>query len=667
MTMTPTIPINTLNPMAIASMLNELNPAQREAASTIYGPVLILAGAGSGKTKSLVTRIANMMGQGIDAKNIFCATFTNKAAREMKERLANVVGEEPMKHIWMGTFHSLCVRILRKHGHLLGYERDETSKRCKFVIYDTGDVLQVVERIYKVMNIGEKYKPGLALHYIDNAKNNLWDPEYCAYNCSEDVMEQVMAEVYMRYQEQLKMMNAMDFGDLIMNTVLLLRDHAEARDYWQEKFHFVMSDEFQDANYAQFQLLLLLAAPHYNLFVVGDDYQAIYGFRGSDISIILNFQGYFPNATIIKLQENYRSLGNIVHAGNHIMSFNKNQMEKNLMTSKHAGEMIQVVGNATEYQEAAFIAATIKKKVIQDGYKYDDFAILYRGNAQSRIIEDFFRNQFIPYTIVGGHSFYDREEIKDTIAYLRAIFNRKDDTAILRVINKPTRGIGKTSQEKIEEYANNHKVSVYRALKNVKDIPTMNARSAGKVTAFFDLLDHFQKKLEQGGMMLQTFVRYVMDQSGLWKHFEADKKADEKIDNLKELLIMIDKYETEHPGKTLEDFLQEISLVTDSADSSKTDSVKMMTMHGSKGLEFPVVFLNGWNEGVFPSWRSQGEKDLEEERRLAYVGITRAERELFITWAEQRTQQDGKQRTHKPSRFLEELPAEITQTTHLSL
>ncbi|MGV7000272.1 ATP-dependent helicase [Priestia megaterium] len=661
-----TVPTNTLNPMEVATMLNELNPQQREAAQTIYGPVLILAGAGSGKTKSLVTRIANMISQGIHSKNIFCATFTNKAAREMKERLQSVVGEEPMNHIWMGTFHSLCVRILRKHGHLLGYEQDETSKRCKFVIYDTGDVLQVIERIYKQINITGKYKEGLALHYIDNAKNNLWDPEYCAYNVAESASDQVMAQVYTRYQEQLRMMNAMDFGDLIMNTVILLRDHAEARDYWQDKFHFVMSDEYQDANYAQFQLLLLLAAPHYNLFVVGDDYQAIYGFRGSDISIILNFERYFPSAAVIKLEQNYRSVGNVVHAGNYIMSHNRNQKVKNLMTAKQQGEPLRVIGTKTEYEEAAYIAAVIKKKVLQGGYKYEDFAILYRGNAQSRVIEDFFRNQFIPYTIVGGHSFYDREEIKDIIAYLRAIFNRKDDTAILRIINKPTRGIGKTSQDKIEEYANNHKVSVFRALKNAAEIPGMNKRSVTKVTAFFDLLDHFQKKLESG-IMLTTYVRYVLDQSGLWKHYEGDKKADEKIDNLKEFLVLIDKYESDNPDKTLEDFLQEISLVTDSADKTKTDAVKLMTMHASKGLEFPVVFLPGWNEAVFPSWRSQGESEVEEERRLAYVGITRAEKELFITWAEQRSQQDGKQRMHKPSRFLEELPSEIVEVSQLSL
>jgi DNA helicase II / ATP-dependent DNA helicase PcrA len=659
--------LNTLNPEVLANMLNGLNPEQREAATTIYGPVLVLAGAGSGKTHSMTTRLANMMASyNVGAGSIFCATFTNKAAREMKERLQRAVGEEPMKHIWMGTFHSLCVRILRKHGHLLGYEQDPTSKRCKFVIYDTGDVLQVIERIYKQMNIDDKYKPGFALNYIDTAKNNLWDPEYCSYHVAEKSEQQAMAQVYVRYQEQLKMMNAMDFGDLIMNVVVLLRDHPEARDYWQSKFKFVLGDEFQDANYAQLQLLLLLAAPEYNLFVVGDDNQSIYGFRGSDIGIILNFEQMFPQGSVIKLERNYRSKGNIVHAGNEIIKFNKYRKEKTLVSNKDEGDTIKVVGTATEYQEAAYIAATIKKKVLQDGYNYNDFAILYRGNAQSRVIEDFFRNQFIPYTIVGGHSFYDREEIKDTIAYLRAIFNRKDDTALLRVLNKPTRGIGKTSQDKIEEYANEKKVSVYRALKNVGDIPSINKRSATKITAFFDLLDHFQKKLESG-LLLTTYVRYVLEQSGLWTHYENDKKAEEKIDNLKEFLILVDKYETENPDKTLEDFLQEISLVTDSAEKDKTDSVRMMTLHASKGLEFPVVFLHGWNEGVFPSWRSNNEKDIEEERRIAYVGITRAEKEVYITYAEQRSQMDGKMRMHKPSRFLEELPNEIVEATNLSM
>lgn len=656
----------TLNTFEMTNMLNELNPQQREAATTIYGPVLILAGAGSGKTKSLTVRIANMLSQGVNPGNIFCATFTNKAAREMQERLKKVVGEEPMKHIWMGTFHSLCVRILRKHGHLLGYDQDENSKRCKFIIYDTGDCLQVIERVYKQMNIQDTYKPGFALHYIDQAKNNLWDPEYCLYHVAETPEQQVMAQVYEKYQFHMKQMNAMDFNDLIMNTVVILRDFEEARSHWQDKFHFVMSDEYQDANYAQFQLLLLLAAPHYNLFVVGDDAQSIYGFRGSDISIILNFENHFPHAAIIKLEKNYRSVGNVVHAGNEIIKFNKHQKEKTLVTDKPSGEPIRIVGAATEYQESAYIAAVIKKKVLSGECKWSDCSILYRGNAQSRVIEDFFRNQFIPYTILGGTSFYDREEIKDTVAYLRVIANRKDDTAMLRIINKPTRGIGKTTQDKVEEYANEHNVSIYRALKNAEDIPTMNKRSAGKIRDFFDLLNHFEKKAESG-LLLTTYVKYILEQSGLWRHYEADKKAEEKIDNLKEFLILVDRYQTENPEKTLEDFLQEISLVTDTGKNNEVDSVKMMTMHASKGLEFPIVFLIGWNEGVFPSWRSQSEKDLEEERRLAYVGITRAEKELHITFAEQRTQQDGKSRMHKPSRFLEEIPQEIVESHMLSL
>lgn len=656
---------HTLNPQTLTDMLTKLNPEQYQAANAIYGPVLVLAGAGSGKTHTMTTRLALMMGQhGVDAGNIFCATFTNKAAKEMKERLEKAVGPEPMKHIWMGTFHSLCVRILRKHGHLLGYERDEVSKRCKFVIYDTGDCLDLIERIYKQMNIKDRYKEGLALHYMDNAKNKLWDTEYCLHHVAETTDEQMMAQVYDKFQFQMKQMNAMDFGDLIMNVVVLLRDHQEARDYWQNKFHFVLADEFQDANYAQLQLLLLLSAPHYNLFVVGDDNQSIYGFRGSDISIILGFEQMFPSGEVIKLERNYRSVGNVVHAGNEIIKYNKHRKEKTLMSNKEDGNKIQVVTCEHEHQEAAYIAAVIKSKVMSGAYGYNDFAILYRGNAQSRALEDFFRNQFIPYKIVGGHSFYDREEIKDIIAYLRAIFNRKDDTAILRILNKPTRGIGKTSQEKIEEYANEKKVSIYRALKNVKDIPTLNKRNQTHVTAFFDLLDHFEKKLESG-LLLTTYIRYVMDQSGLWAHYEKDKKADEKIDNLKEFLILVDKYSVEYPEKTLEDFLQEISLVTDTGEKEETDSVKMMTLHGSKGLEFPFVILHGWNEGVFPSWRSHTEKDIEEERRIAYVGITRAEKELLITNAQQRSQMDGKMKNHKPSRFLEELPSEIVEVKTL--
>lgn len=652
--------------MAVVQMMNELNPEQQEAAKTIYGPVLVLAGAGSGKTRVLTVRTANMLAQGIPAKNIMIATFTNRASREMKERIEKAVGEEVAKDLWMGTFHSLCVRILRKHGHLLGYERDEKSRRCKFVIYDTKDSLDVIARILKQMDIDDKYKEGYVMHYIDNAKNNLWDPEYCFYHVAETPTEQVMAQVYMKYQEQLKAMNAMDFGDLIMNTVILLRDFHEPRSYWQNKFKFLMVDETQDLNYAQFQLCLLISAPEFNMFWVGDIDQSIFGFRGSDISIVSNFTKYFQNAQVLKLEANYRSQANVVNAANHLIANNPKPFDKVSRAMKESGEKIKVISLGNEYEEAAYVAATIKSKVISGEYKYNDFAILYRGNAQSRVFEDLFRNQFIPFKVIGSHTFYEREEIKDIISYLRVIFNRKDDSALLRILNKPARGIGKTSQEKIEQFAIANKVSIYRALKNASDIPGINKRSLSKIVAFFDLLDHLEKKLKSG-IMLTTFVRYVMDQSGLWKHYENDRKAEEKIDNLKEFLSLVEKYETDFPDKTLEDFLQDISLVTDSDDKQQVDAVKMMTMHSSKGLEFPVVFLVGWNEGIFPSWRSQTAKDIEEERRLAYVGITRAEKELYITYSQQRTQMNGKPRVYQPSRYIDELPEELLEKTSISL
>lgn len=414
------------------------------------------------------------------------------------------------------------------------------------------------------------------------------------------------------------------------------------------------------------QLLLLLAAPQYNLFVVGDHDQSIYAFRGSDIGIILSFQQMFPQGVVIKLEQNYRSVGNVVTAGNAIIQNNPSPFDKVLRSNKEQGKPVQVVHCQNEYQEAAYLAATIKAKVLTENIHYKDCAILYRSNAQSRILEEMFRNQFIPYTIVGGHDFYQREEIKDTLAYLRAIYNRKDDGAILRVLNKPSRGIGKTSQDKIESYAHEQKVSVYRALKNVDDIPGMTKRSSSKVTAFFDLLDHLQEKAKSG-MRLSAFIRYVVEQSGLWNHYTQEKMNDEKRDNLHEFFLLTERYEIEHPDKTLEDFLQELSLVTDTADPKETDCVKFMTMHGSKGLEFPYVFLLGWNEGVFPSWRSHSDKEIQEERRLAYVGITRAEKELVITYADQRSQLDGKQKTQKVSRFIEELPEELVETTTLQM
>lgn len=644
---------------------DQLNPQQREAAHAIYGPVLVLAGAGSGKTSTMTVRIANMLASGIQPENIFCATFTRKASKEMTERLQAMVGEEPMKKIWMGTFHSMCVKLLRKHGHLLGYDQDSKG-RCSFAVYDTYDCLEVIKRIYKQMNLEGKVKDGLALHYMDHCKNNLWDPEYASYNYADTETNQTMSIVYGRYQHALKEQNAMDFGDLIMNVVILLRDYDEAREYWQQKFHYVLTDEYQDVNYAQFQLLLLLAAPHYNLFAVGDDRQSIYAFRGSNISIILSFQKTFPTAKVVMLEDNYRSVQTVVEAGNGIIQYNLNQSKNSLRSNKEEGKLIDVVHVENEFMEAAYMASVIKTKVLQGEATYKDFAILYRSNAQSRVIEDLFRSQFIPTKVVGGLSFYQREEIRDIMAYLRVVFNPKDDVAVLRVVNKPTRGIGKTSQDAIERYADEKNVSIFRSLKNASDIPTLNKRAQSKIEGFIGTIDHFKEKAKTF-TTARTLVRYVLDQSGLIRHYEADKKAEEKIENLMEFLNLIDQFEEEFPDKTLAEFLQEIALVTDVEDQNLVDAVQLMTMHGSKGLEFPYVYLIGWSEGLFPSWRSTKPDELEEERRIAYVGITRAEKELCITHAQTRKQMDGKNKAHKPSRFLEEIPSELINIKMLTL
>lgn len=659
------------NIFQVAQMLADLNDEQREAATSIDGRFLVIAGAGSGKTRTLTVRIANMIANNINPASIFCATFTNKAAREMRERLEDIVGEKNMNKVWMGTFHSLCVRILRRHAHLLGYE--QRDGRSSFTIYDTGDVLEIIERIYKSMNVESKYKPGLALNYIDNAKNNLWDPEYCLYNNAESSTEQVMAQVYHRYQQIMVESNAMDFGDLIMNVVTILEEHPEAAEYWQSKFHYVLSDEYQDCNPSQFTLLKLLAQPHDNIFVVGDLDQSIYRFRGSDISIIMNFEQHFAPCTILKLEQNYRSTQTVVQAGNGLISNNPQPYDKVLRANKEQGDDVQVVELANEFTEAAFIATTIKHLVMTEGYDWKDFAILYRAGFQSMPFEQLFAHNFIPHTVIGGLAFFDREEIKDISSYLRVIFNRRDDAAMMRVLNKPTRGIGKTTQAAIEKYADDYKVSIYRALKAVDDISEVKKHAAGKIKTFLSLLDHLEEKIETTSSF-SSYVRYALEQTGLFILYRkrAEEKEEnnghERLENLEEYISLVDHYEKENPDKTLDEFLQEMSLVTDFQKDGEDEPnvVKLMTMHGSKGLEFPVVFNVGWNENMFPSWRSQSPAEVEEERRLAYVGITRAEKKLYITYTQQRSRPNGKGvQAYDPSRFIREIPEEIVTKTEI--
>lgn len=651
----------------IQTMLNELNPQQRQAAETIYGPVLVLAGAGSGKTKTMTVRIANMLSQGIGARSMFVATFTNKAAKEMRDRITKAVGEEAVKALWMGTFHSLCVKILRQYGHHLGYKTDEKG-RCNFSIYDTGDSLKLVERIYKALNLEDKYKAGLALHYIDNAKNNLWTPEHCLYHNASTPTDEAMSIVYQHFQEIMKEANAMDFGDLIMNVVTLLEDHDEVREKLQSRFQYVFSDEYQDANHAQFKLLQLLAFPQNNIFVVGDDYQAIYGFRGSDVHNILSFERQFFPCSKILLEQNYRSKEVIVEAGNAVISNNSIQMKKVLKTDKKGGNPITIVETEQEHKEAAFVTYWIQKMVKEGKYKYGDFAILYRTNNQSAPFEQLFMHAMIPHKVVGGTGFFQREEIKDLVAYLRVLYNRKDDAAMLRILNKPTRGIGKTSQDHIEKYATDHRVSIHRALKTAEDIPTIKSSTANKIKDFLELLDFIQQRENAD---ITRFVRYVLDVTGYYKMWETKslgrgkdaQEAQERMDNINEFLRLVERYKLENPDKDLTEFMQEISLLMDfdSEKGEKENVVKLMSIHASKGLEFPAVFIVGCNEGIFPSNRSMSGKDLEEERRLMYVGITRAEFELFLTYTTQRTNYKGGLQPSRPSRFLDELPDEIVR------
>lgn len=642
-----------------------LNPEQHEGANTLYGPVLLLAGAGAGKTKSMTVRIANLISAGHSPFEILAMTFTRKAANEMNERLDAMLGESTTKGIWMGTFHSTCVKILRKHGGLLGFDVNEKGS-CNFTIYDPNDGFDVVKNIYNQLGFKDKHKEGYALHYMDDCKNKLWDPEHASYNKAETEMDQDMSIVYREYQSVLKRQNAMDFGDLIMNTVILLRDHPEARDYWQKKFKFVLCDEYQDTNYAQLQLLLLLAAPDYNFFCVGDFRQSIYGFRGSDISIILSFQKMFPAGKVVYLLKNYRSTKSIVDVGNRLIENNINELNRDLESNNPTEHKIKYIHVQNEYQESAYIITQIKKKMLQNpGTQFKDFAVLYRTNSQSRVIEDVCRNQFIPTQVIGGLSFYQREEIKDIVAYLRVIFNEKDDVAISRILNKPARGIGKTTEQKVMDFAAERNVSIARALRAIDSIG-LNKRAAVKIEGFIALVEHFKAKMPDFKTS-QKFVAYILDQSGLMNYYMSNKEAEDKVENLQEFMRLISQYEEQFPENTIEDFIQDVTLSTDTGKDASGDAVQLMTIHRSKGLEFKNVFSIGWSEGLFPSSQSRSEAEIEEERRVAYVAITRAEHDLFITHADTRKQVDGKPRSYQPSRFLTELPEELIEKSEIKL
>ncbi|MCI8635104.1 MAG: DNA helicase PcrA [Eubacterium sp.] len=638
------------------SSYDMLNGPQQEAVMQTEGPVLILAGAGSGKTRVLTHRAAYLIEEkGIAPWHIMAITFTNKAAGEMRERINDLVGFGA-DSIWVATFHATCVRILRRFIERIGFETN-------FTIYDADDQKTLMKNICKSMEIDTKlYKEKMFLSAISAAKDELISPEEFAMNAGEDLVKRKQAQVYQEYQQALKRNNALDFDDLIFYTVKLFRTDAQVLDYYQERFLYIMVDEYQDTNTAQFMLVKLLADKYRNLCVVGDDDQSIYRFRGANIFNILNYEKYFPEAAVIKLEQNYRSTQNILDAANYVIANNHGRKEKKLWTANGEGEKLGFHLFPTGFDEADFAAKDITKKVYKQGYQYKDCAVLYRTNAQSRLFEEKFVASNIPYKIVGGVNFYARKEIKDLLCYLKTIDNASDDLAVQRIINIPKRGIGAATISRVQTYAASNDISFYDALKAAEEIPSIG-RAAAKIRPFVLFIQSMRSKL--GLISLTDLFGEILETTGYVKELEAEgtEESEARIENIDELFSKIRAYEDGEAEPTLSGFLEEVALVAD-IDSLEDDSnyVVLMTLHSAKGLEFPNVYLAGMEDGLFPSYMSivseSAAEDIEEERRLAYVGITRAKENLTITCARQRMVR-GDFQYNKISRFVREIPEEL--------
>lgn len=638
------------------SSYDMLNGPQQEAVMQTEGPVLILAGAGSGKTRVLTHRAAYLIEEkGIAPWHIMAITFTNKAAGEMRERINDLVGFGA-DSIWVATFHATCVRILRRFIERIGFETN-------FTIYDADDQKTLMKNICKSMEIDTKlYKEKMFLSAISAAKDELISPKEFAMNAGEDLVKRKQAQVYQEYQQALKRNNALDFDDLIFYTVKLFRTDAQVLDYYQERFLYIMVDEYQDTNTAQFMLVKLLADKYRNLCVVGDDDQSIYRFRGANIFNILNYEKYFPEAAVIKLEQNYRSTQNILDAANYVIANNHGRKEKKLWTANGEGEKLGFHLFPTGFDEADFAAKDITKKVYKQGYQYKDCAVLYRTNAQSRLFEEKFVASNIPYKIVGGVNFYARKEIKDLLCYLKTIDNASDDLAVQRIINIPKRGIGAATISRVQTYAASNDISFYDALKAAEEIPSIG-RAAAKIRPFVLFIQSMRSKL--GLISLTDLFGEILETTGYVKELEAEgtEESEARIENIDELFSKIRAYEDGEAEPTLSGFLEEVALVAD-IDSLEDDSnyVVLMTLHSAKGLEFPNVYLAGMEDGLFPSYMSivseSAAEDIEEERRLAYVGITRAKENLTITCARQRMVR-GDFQYNKISRFVREIPEEL--------
>ena len=640
------------------SIYDTLNEQQKKGVFTTEGPVLLLAGAGSGKTRVLTHRTAYLIEEvGVNPYNIMAITFTNKAAGEMRERIDNLIGYGS-ESIWVATFHSTCVRMLRRHIDRLGYDTN-------FTIYDADDQKTLMKDICKRLEIDtKKYKEKNFLSVISHAKDELVSPEEFMLRAAGDYAKQKQAQVYREYQESLKKNNALDFDDLIVKTVELFKADAQVLDYYQERFRYIMVDEYQDTNTAQFELIHLLSGKYKNLCVVGDDDQSIYKFRGANIYNILNFEKYYPEATVIKLEQNYRSTQNILNAANGVIGNNIGRKAKRLWTANDEGEKIKFEQFNTAYEEADYITRSILSDVTKGNYDYKDIAILYRTNAQSRLFEERFVVSNIPYKIVSGVNFYARKEVKDLLAYLKTIDNARDDLAVRRIINVPKRGIGATTLNRVGDYAQINEVSFYQALKMADDIPTLG-KAAGKIKPFVNFIQMMRSKASV--LPVSELLKEVIEETGYVRELELEgtDEAQSRIENIDELLSKVVTYEEGEENPTLSGFLEEVALVADIDNLEEdNDYVVLMTLHSAKGLEFPKVFLAGMEDGLFPSYMSitsdDSREELEEERRLAYVGITRAMDELTITCARQRMIR-GETQYNKVSRFVREIPAELLE------
>ena len=639
------------------SIYDTLNEEQKKGVFTTEGPVLILAGAGSGKTRVLTHRVAYLMEEcGVNPYHIMAITFTNKAAGEMRERIDNMVGFGS-ESIWVSTFHSTCVRILRRYIDRLGYDTN-------FTIYDADDQKSVMKDICKRLEIDTKiHKEKTFLSVISSAKDELIDPIEFETRAVGDYNKRRQAEVYKEYQKVLRQNNALDFDDLIFKTVELFKLDKEVLASYQERFRYIMVDEYQDTNTAQFELIRLLASKYKNLCVVGDDDQSIYKFRGANIYNILNFEKHFPDATVIKLEQNYRSTQNILDAANGVIANNVGRKDKALWTDNGRGEKINFEQLESGYEEADYIARDIASKVRKGEYTYKDSAILYRTNAQSRLFEEKFIVSNIPYKIVGGVNFYSRKEVKDILAYLKTVDNGRDDLAVKRIINVPKRGIGATSITKVTNYAIENEIPFYQALRMASDIPGLG-KAAEKIRPFVLFIQSMRAKLENGYTLTQLMLE-ILETTGYVEALEAEgtDEAQERIENIDELISKLSSYEEGEEHPTLSGFLEEVALIAD-VDSLEEngDYVVLMTLHSAKGLEFPNVYLAGMEDGLFPSYMSitsdDSTNELEEERRLAYVGITRAKEHLTITAARSRMIR-GETQFNRVSRFVKEIPPHL--------